>query len=272
MQFGDPPTLDSSAPSFASSTTSSSLSRKTSVSSHTEIEIPIAPSNTSSDFFEVQHTMAMIHENLNAFEESLRNITNGQLDNSELDNELEEIRKALALIKEDQVHGTEEIDCKVVLGTVLMKNFIEEKALEKIKEQVNKEIEDNMDMIVKEEVQAYLQSTISSELQQELRERKKELDEVHRDLHNSESKRLNSLLNERSIDEPLHTIYCSDGKISKHFPKTVHELTSFDADTCKTLVTDYGIESPEGTSKRGNLNRFMVFCGLQLSIIRTTSA
>lgn len=50
---------------------------------------------------------------------------------------------------------------------------------------MNKEIEGNMDMIVKEEVQAYLQSSISSQLQQELRERKKELDEVHRDLHNS---------------------------------------------------------------------------------------
>ncbi|KAJ3930379.1 MAG: hypothetical protein NXY57DRAFT_315046 [Lentinula lateritia] len=264
MQSGDPPTLDSSAPSFASSTTSSSLSRKTSVSSHTEIEIPIAPSNTSSEFFEVQHTMAMIHENLNAFEESLRNITHGHLDNSELDNELEEIRKALALIKEDQVHGTEEIE-------LLMKNFIDEKALERIREQVNKEIEGNMDMIVKEEVQAYLHSSISSQLQQELRERKKELDEVHRDLHNSESKRLNSLLNERSINEPLHTLYCSDGKISKHFPKTVHELTSFDADICKALIADYGIDSSESTTKRGNMNRFMVFCGLQLSMLANDS-
>lgn len=39
------------------------------------------------------------------------------------------------------------------------------------------------------------------------------------------------------------------------------------ADICKALIADYGIDSSESTTKRGNMNRFMVFCGLQLSML-----
>ncbi|KAJ3737569.1 hypothetical protein DFJ43DRAFT_6146 [Lentinula guzmanii] len=266
MQSGDPPTLDSSATSLTSPTTRSSpLSRKTSVSSQTETDIPIAHTNPASDsVLEVQHSVGMMHESLNALEQILQNLAEGQnsgllADNGQL-NEIEEIHKDLTAIQKNQVDGTEEIE-------LLMKNFLDQKAVEKIEELVNQEIQRDMDNLVKEEVQAYLQSAISSELQKELLQRKKELDEAHCELHNSESKRLNSLLSERNVNEPLHNIYCSNGRISEHFPKTLNELFAYDADTCKTLVKDYNIDSPEGTSKRGNLNRFMVFCGLQLSMI-----
>ncbi|KAJ3793224.1 hypothetical protein GGU11DRAFT_422159 [Lentinula aff. detonsa] len=278
MQSGDPPTLDS----------------KTSVSSQTETDIPIAQTNPASDsILEVQHSVGMMHESLNALEQILQNLAEGQnsgllADKGQL-NEIEEIHKDLTAIQKNQVDGTEEIE-------LLMKNFLDQKAVEKIEEQVNQEIQRDMDKLVKEEVQAYLQSAISSELQEELLQRKKELDEAHCELHNSESKRLNSLLSERNVNEPLHNIYCSNGKISEHFPKTLNELFAYDgqlslsidsfdrdtesevllflhaADTCKTLVKDYNIDSPEGTSKRGNLNRFMVFCGLQLSMIANSTS
>ncbi|KAJ4483581.1 hypothetical protein J3R30DRAFT_1800784 [Lentinula aciculospora] len=272
VQSGDPPTLESSTgpspPSLISPTTSSlqshPLSRKSSVSSQTEIDISIEALNPTSDLvLGAQHSIEMMHENLEALEQTLRNLADGRgllAENSELDSELQKIYDDLATINKNQVDGTEEIE-------LLMHKFLNETAMKRIEEEVNKEIQDNMDKLVKEEVEAYLETAISLQLQKDLLQRKKELDQVHRNLHDSESKRLNSLLSERNINEPMHTIYRSNGEISKHFPKTLNELFSFDADTCKALVIDYDIDSPEGTSRRGNLNRFMVFCGLQLSMI-----
>jgi len=245
-----------------SPTTSSSppLSR---TSSYTDISIEISH---SSDVLNAQYTVGVMQGSLDALQDVLQNLTDqtlypGLTENSKLSKELAEIRKGLESVDVKHAYGQEEIG-------LLMDKLMKEQAIDELRGQVNKEITLNMDKLVKEEVEAYLQNTIPLNLQQDVQKSKKELDEVSRELHNSESKRMNALLREKNRHEPIHTIFRSNGTISEHFPKTLEDLFNIDASTCKALVNDYDIESPDGTSKDGNLNRFMQFCGVQFQMVR----
>ncbi|KAJ3720099.1 hypothetical protein C8R42DRAFT_672675 [Lentinula raphanica] len=275
----NPSTSDNKSPALNKGNKSStsqnpdSPSRKASVSSQTDsssitIDIATQPSYPGSDAtIEAQHSIGMMNESLNTLEHILQRLSEGQdsgqgafAGNDRLDEEIKQIHKDLEAIRKNQTDGVEEID-------LLMKKFLEETAEAKLKDEVNQEIERGLDGLVRDEVQAYLQDKISPKMQEQFEQRKKELEKAHRELHNSESKRLNSLLSERNIKEPLHTIYNAQDKISEHFPKTLKDLVAYDADTLQALIKEYGIDSPDNTTKRGNLNRFMVFCGLQLSLI-----
>ncbi|KIK61249.1 hypothetical protein GYMLUDRAFT_43311 [Collybiopsis luxurians FD-317 M1] len=256
MQPADPPT---SSTCFSPTTSSSTpLSRTVSLSSNTDITIePSYPSDIQDPLATMRSTLENLEDIIRELETQTMN--QGLAEGSLFAADIQKIRQDLDGIEKGHANGTQEIK-------LLMDDLVKKTSLAEIQKQVDEEIKQNMDSLIKEEVKTYLEQAIPSKIQQELQDRKKELDEVNRDLHNSESKRLNSLLRERNRHEPLRNIYRSNGEVSKHFPKTLDDLFNIDATTCKTLVQDYNLEV--SASKDGNLNRFMVFCGVQYQMVR----
>jgi hypothetical protein len=259
MQPGD---SASSTHSPSVSTSSLTRSRTSSLSSHTDVTIePSYPS----DVLNAQYSLGIMRGSLEALELILRNLEDKTLqqealeDNHQLTEELRKLRQGLGDLDKKQTEGKQEIE-------LLMKNLLEEQSLKDLQKQVDEEIKLSMDTLVKEEVEAYLKKETPAALQKELQERKEQLKEAHRDLHNSESKRLNALLRDRNRNEPLHKIYRKDGTVSDRFPKTLDELFNIDAETCKLLVEEYSL--PPSSSKDGDLNRFMIFCGVQYQMVR----
>ncbi|KAF5343879.1 hypothetical protein D9757_014108 [Collybiopsis confluens] len=291
----DPP---ASSASFSPSTSSSvPLSRTTSLSSQTDITIE--PSYSSGPAYaqdslsimrdslinlEVLDFMVMLifcgSERLTRFPECSSELESqamdqGLLNNNQFGEELQKIRQGLDDIDKGQTNGIQEIHRKypgpeclwnAQFVVVIMEDMLKHKALDVIRKQVDDEIKDKLGLLIQEEVQEYLKQEMPSKLGKDLQKMNTELDELHRDLHNSESKRMNSFLREKNPHEPLQTICKSDGKVSEYFPKTLDELFNLDDKACKALVQDYGLEV--SSSKDGNLNRFMVFAGVQYQMVR----
>ncbi|KAF5384565.1 hypothetical protein D9757_006487 [Collybiopsis confluens] len=271
----DPP---ASSASFSPSTSSSvPLSRTTSLSSQTDITIE--PSYSSGPAY-AQDSLLIMRDSLIILESALRELESqamdqGLLNNNQFGEELQKIRQGLDDIDKGQTNGIQEInrkypgpEClwKAQFVVVIMEDMLKHKALDVIRKQVDDEIKDKLGLLIQEEVQEYLKQEMPSKLGKDLQKMNTELDELHRDLHNSESKRMNSFLREKNPHEPLQTICKSDGKVSEYFPKTLDELFNLDDKACKALVQDYGLEV--SSSKDGNLNRFMVFAGVQYQMVR----
>ncbi|THV05165.1 hypothetical protein K435DRAFT_790549 [Dendrothele bispora CBS 962.96] len=177
-----------------------------------------------------------------------------------------EIREIQASLKDqDSKHknGVHEIQ-------LVMQDFIDKGIVDELRKQVNEEVNQDIDRLVEEEVAKHLETLIPTDLQQSVQEKKEKLDEYRRQLHNSESKRANSLLRNRDRPEQLHTLFKADGTVSALFPKTLQDLFSLDAKTCHTLVQEYGLSNALDEENRdANLNRFMVFCGVQYQKIQS---
>ncbi|KAF9075656.1 hypothetical protein BDP27DRAFT_1415427 [Rhodocollybia butyracea] len=254
------PSASSTCPSPISS--SNDLhSRTSSFSSHTDISV--SPPH-SSETLNAHYSIGTMKESLDNLDGILNRFMarHESTDSDQLSDELKGIRNELNVIQKTQSDGTEFIN-------LLMQDLLAAKSIEVLQKQVDEEIKADMDKVVKEEVDAYFRTAVPSQLVKNLKDRKLELEKARRDLHNSESKRLNALLREKNLHSPLHTLYRSNGSVSDHFPKSLDELFSMDAATCKALVNDYEIEN--STSRDGNLNRFMVFCGVQYQMVRQGS-
>jgi len=176
----------------------------------------------------------------------------------------QEIKSIRSQIKEQDrkhKHGLEEIE-------LILKDLLANKVVEQLKRQVEEEVASQIDQLVEEQVALCLKTHIPQELQDELAEQKRELKEVRRQLHNSESRRSNATLRLNSPNDHLQTILMSNGEISTHFPDTLKGLFKLDAKTSKALMLDYEIPDASDSRER-NLNRIMQFFGVSYQVVRS---
>ncbi|KAI3618964.1 hypothetical protein WG66_000443 [Moniliophthora roreri] len=258
------------------------ISRRCSISSEdTVFGTTITP---YPEISEVQYSIAIMQGGIEALEETLEKLQQNTLrdgmfgDNDGVVKQLSEIRSKLRSQGEAQRNGIDEIN-------LILKDMLSTKVIEQIQSQglsihderrlsdgfllVEEEVEAEVDRVVERQVQACLEEHLPKQLQKEVNERKAELEQVRRDLHNSESRRANALLRERNTNEAINTILRTDGSVSSHFPKTLKDLFELNAAECKATLEDYGVET--SSQKDSNLNRLMQFLNVQYQMVRTGS-
>ncbi|ESK97262.1 hypothetical protein Moror_17827 [Moniliophthora roreri MCA 2997] len=242
------------------------ISRRCSISSEdTVFGTTITP---YPEISEVQYSIAIMQGGIEALEETLEKLQQNTLrdgmfgDNDGVVKQLSEIRSKLRSQGEAQRNGIDEIN-------LILKDMLGTKVIEQIQSQVEEEVEAEVDRVVERQVQACLEEHLPKQLQKEVNERKAELEQVRRDLHNSESRRANALLRERNTNEAINTILRTDGSVSSHFPKTLKDLFELNAAECKATLEDYGVET--SSQKDSNLNRLMQFLNVQYQMVRTGS-
>ncbi|KAJ8076688.1 hypothetical protein PM082_001111 [Marasmius tenuissimus] len=179
-----------------------------------------------------------------------------------LEQGLDDVRKLLDLQQKAQQDGLEEIN-------LIYKNLVETQVVSDIQREVEKEVEEEVDRVVEELFTEYVKELIPNDIMEEIKEKKGQLDKIRVDLHNSESMRANAQL--RSDRDPsseiLSTLRRSDGTVSAHFPKTLKAAFDLDAETCSTLLEEYG-QIPQGSGRDSLLNDFLQLCGIQYQMVR----
>lgn len=151
---------------------------------------------------------------------------------------------------------------------VLLENALQHEITEHLRALIEAGVLEQIDQAVKTRVAAELPNVLPRSLQEEVMFYRKQLQDVQRELHNSESRRANSLLrtSKTNLTEELHTIYKNNGTISPLFPKNLNELFSMDMDTARQLLEEYGLWDPT-KSREKNLNKFMQFCGVNYQLV-----
>ncbi|KAJ7188787.1 hypothetical protein C8R46DRAFT_30047 [Mycena filopes] len=178
--------------------------------------------------------------------------------------DIENLRRQLADHDRRQTEGIQEV--KLILDHVLRSEVVE-----LLKQQVEDEIAREVDQLVEEQVALCLKDHIPQDLQDQVAEQQRILEEVRRDLHNSESRRSNAALREDHEDDVLQAIYKADGSVPDGFPSNLKALFDMDVATCRALVAEY--ELPGGSeSREGNLNRLMQFLGVKYQLVRDGAA
>ncbi|KAI0820993.1 hypothetical protein BC629DRAFT_1587331 [Irpex lacteus] len=148
---------------------------------------------------------------------------------------------------------------------VLLENALQHEIIEHLRGLIEAGVMEQIDEIVKEQVATEMPRLIPRSLQDEVAHHRRQLEDVQRALHNSESRRANALLRTTKLTEPLHTIYKTDGTISDLFPKTLQALFAMNPESAQQLLEEYGMTDVSESRER-NLNRFMQFCGVSYQL------
>ncbi|KAM5545118.1 hypothetical protein V8D89_001229 [Ganoderma adspersum] len=159
--------------------------------------------------------------------------------------------------QQDQVREIEELLWKV----------LEQDVIEHLTALVQEGILEEIDAIVREEVARQRPSFISKDVQDQLWEQQRQLEELQRALHDSESRRANSTLRSHRLHEKVHPLYNPNGEISEQFPPTLGAMFAIPAGTAKALLEEYGLEASDSREK--NINTFMCHCGIQYQLVPT---
>ncbi|KAK0454550.1 hypothetical protein EV421DRAFT_1757502 [Armillaria borealis] len=182
---------------------------------------------------------------------------------TELANDIETITNDIA--DQDKEHKQALIEIKLLLD-----DFLDKQVLNALKVQVEEDINKEIDHLVEIHVKDHLeQRHIPEAVKTEVLERKSTLEREHRRLHNSESKRANSLLRQKDGNVLLNTIYADDGngEVSKDYPRTLKDLFDLDAPMCKSLATEYKLPGVSD-SREKNLNLLLRFFGIAYQMVR----
>lgn len=178
-------------------------------------------------------------------------------------NSLETIANEIGDQDKDRKNALLEI--KLLLDDLLDNRVID--ALKaRVEEDINKEIDHLVEIHVKDHLE---QHHIPEAVKTEVQIRKGDLERERRRLHNSESKRANSLLRQRDGNVLLNTIYADDGNgdVSNDFPRTLKDLFDLDATKCKNLATEYKLPGVS-ESREKNLNLLLRFFGIAYQMVR----
>ncbi|KAF8514643.1 hypothetical protein BU17DRAFT_77019 [Hysterangium stoloniferum] len=149
---------------------------------------------------------------------------------------------------------------------VLLKDVLQHEIVDHLRGKVAEHINDQIEEQVRAQVEHQLTHHIPVTLQDQVDEHKRQLEDVKRALHNSESRRANSLLRSNHLGDPLHSLLMTSGEASALFPKDLTALFALDGPTAKQLLADYGL-SDLGDSREKNLNKLMQFCGVAYQMV-----
>ncbi|KAL6304937.1 hypothetical protein BKA93DRAFT_825282 [Sparassis latifolia] len=144
----------------------------------------------------------------------------------------------------------------------LFDDVLKTDVVEHLQTAIAKELSQQIDKAVEEQVSLLLPQYIPQDLVNEIVCHRRQLEELERQLHNSESRHGNSMLSTERMSDPLHTILKPNGEVSDFFPKDLEGLFYMDAETAKVLMEEYDIAEEVSTSRERNVNSLMRFCGV----------
>ncbi|KAJ7747755.1 hypothetical protein B0H16DRAFT_1554461 [Mycena metata] len=255
--------MDSASPTTGASDLDSSESSSSSASSNYSLTTPIGvPSGQS------------LIENMKSMLGAL-DLTLGELHGQtvqiallggdpQVTRDIENLQRQLADHDRRQAEGIQEV--KLILDHVLSSEVVE-----LLKKQVEDDIAREVDQLVAEQVALCLKDHIPQDLQDQVAEQQNILEEVRRDLHNSESRRSNATLREDHEDDTLQVIYKADGSVPEAYPSNLQALLHMDGATSRRLMMEY--ELPDcSESRERNLNRLMQFLGVKYQLVRDGAA
>ncbi|KAF7315020.1 ATP-binding cassette transporter [Mycena indigotica] len=147
----------------------------------------------------------------------------------------------------------------VILGKVLNTEVIEH-----MKSGAEADIARQVDALVAAQVAELLKLHIPEELQVEVARQEEWLEEIQRDLRNSENRRANAMLRDGE-SAPLQPIYKMDGTVADKFPSTLKELFEMDVSTSQELMREYELSECSASRER-NLNRLMQFFNVKYQL------
>ncbi|KII95613.1 hypothetical protein PLICRDRAFT_34534 [Plicaturopsis crispa FD-325 SS-3] len=168
--------------------------------------------------------------------------------------EINNLRREMRVQDQHQKNGIYEIQ-------LLLRDVLENEIIEHIRWQIEKEIEEQIDIQVEEQLALHLEKHAPQALQDEVAEQRRELEELQRQLHNSESRRANAALRSTHPHDTLHTILRLSGGPSPVYPKDLQGLFDLDDALVIQLMTEYELPDISDNLQR-NVNRFMHFCGV----------
>ncbi|KAI0733759.1 hypothetical protein C8Q72DRAFT_810632 [Fomitopsis betulina] len=164
----------------------------------------------------------------------------------------------------------ERLEKEVAEVRALQTQVLEKDVVEYLRSTIEKNVSDLVDQIVRDEVKNLLHEHIKPELINELESHKRELAEVERDLHNSESRRKNAQIRTSQLDAELAIILRHDGTKSPHYPRDLQSLLGMDGKTTKALMHDYCpqvVNASESQDRR--LNCLMRHFGISYQLVPT---
>ncbi|KAJ7647753.1 hypothetical protein FB45DRAFT_208129 [Roridomyces roridus] len=170
------------------------------------------------------------------------------------------IRRQLIDQDQRQKQGIQEI--QAILDDILHREVVE-----MLKKQAEDDIAREIEDLVAKQVAICLETHIPPNLQEEIAGQQKELEEVQRHLHNSESRRSNGALRSNHEDDGLQVIYKTDGSVPDNFPSNLKALFSMDAATSRALMVEYELRDVSDSKER-NLNRLLQFLGVKYQMVR----
>ncbi|KAJ7935210.1 hypothetical protein B0H13DRAFT_521139 [Mycena leptocephala] len=255
--------MDSVPPTTGGSDLDSNESLSSSASSNYSLATPSGVSSAQGLIQHMKSTLGALDDTLGELHGQTMQIAllGGE---PQIAQDIENLRRQLMDHDKRQKEGIHEI--KLILNHVLQCEVVE-----LLKKQVDDGIARDIDQLVAEQVAVCLKDHIPQELQDELAQQQKILEEVRRDLHNSESRRSNAVLRSDHGDDGLQIIYKADGSVPAAYPPNLQALFDMDAATSRALMTEYGLADCSESRER-NLNRLMQFLGVRYQMVREGSA
>jgi len=147
----------------------------------------------------------------------------------------------------------------------LIKEVLKEQVAETLRPQIKQEVAEEIKLQTTEHVKLQVKDRLPVSLEDQAAESQQQLKDVRASLINSESRRANAILRASNLDDHLAIILKSNGDESEHFPQDLKTLFSYDNDTAKALVKDFGLTASDSREK--NLNKFMAHAGIQFHLI-----
>jgi len=152
---------------------------------------------------------------------------------------------------------------------------LETRLMEVLKEQIYQQLRAELSKIVRDEVENQVRDEVTRQmaihipilLEKQNREHRRQIAEIRKNLHNSESRRANSLLKSNNLFDPLHPLLRPNGEKCSIFPRTLANTFSMGLDVSKLLCHEFNL--PETESKEGNLNRFLHHIGVGFQMVAT---
>ncbi|KAG7449703.1 uncharacterized protein BT62DRAFT_963124 [Guyanagaster necrorhizus] len=182
---------------------------------------------------------------------------------TELSKDIEAITNDIS--DQDKKRQQDLLEIKLILD-----DFLDNQIINTLKAQVEEDVNKEIDRLVEIHVKEHLEQYHTPEaVKAKVQESKCDLERERRRLHNSESKRANSLLRQRDGNLLLNTIYADDGEgeVSKDYPRTLKDLFDLDATMCKSLATEYKLPGVSD-SREKNLNLLLRFFGIAYQMVR----
>jgi len=176
--------------------------------------------------------------------------------------ELYRLQKRLEM--QDRKHEDQTNELKSLLTNVLKEQIAAHLSIF-VQEQIRQKIQERVEGQVREQ----LQKQIPEELRAQVREHKKQIELVERALYNSEARRANSTLRQRSLNILLRPLRLPNGEDCPRFPKDLATLFALNAESARQLVTDFDL--PDANNREINLNRFMSHIGVAFQMMTTPS-
>ncbi|EKM53586.1 uncharacterized protein PHACADRAFT_198009 [Phanerochaete carnosa HHB-10118-sp] len=227
--------------------------------------------NNSPDVLMVNETLRDMGVSLANFEKVFDSLGQQNSQMIQMGGELETTQH-LNKVRKEMEESDRKQEAQIEEVKALLENALQHEIVDHLRTLIEAGVLDVIDEVVKERIAAELPRVLPRSMQNEIAGYRKQLQEVQRALHNSESRRANSLLrtSKSNLTEELHTIYKADGTISLLFPKNLNALFSMDTETARQLLEDYGMWDSTKSRER-NLNTFMQFCGVNYQLIVTAS-